>query len=63
MGFKFIIEKNIPEEEDLILIKEEVLTDIKCGICGDKLIARVYTINGKLKRKICCDKCKAETWK
>lgn len=63
MTFKIAIKKETQPEDEMILIKNEILPDTKCGVCGEKLVVKIYWFNGKLKRKICCDKCKAEVWK
>ncbi len=63
MTFKFSVKKESVEEDEMILIKSEPLNDTKCGVCGERLTVKVYWFNGKINRKICCDKCNAEVWK
>ncbi|MHA1835739.1 MAG: hypothetical protein ACTSYQ_02245 [Candidatus Odinarchaeia archaeon] len=57
MNFK-IDNKNL-EEENPVLIHTELLKDIRCGVCNSYLTIKVYSIRGKIKREICCEKCNA----
>lgn len=49
--------------EDMVLINEEELDKVKCGICGRNLTVKVYALGNKMMRQIGCKKCNAEVWK
>ncbi|MFX0068576.1 MAG: hypothetical protein ACFFC5_04150 [Promethearchaeota archaeon] len=49
--------------DDMILISEEKLDKVKCGICGRSLTVKVYALGNKMMRQICCEICNAEVWK
>ena len=49
--------------EDMVLINEEELDKVKCGICGRNLTVKVYALGDKMIRQIRCEECNTEVWK
>ncbi|MFX1486715.1 MAG: hypothetical protein ACFFBS_06455 [Promethearchaeota archaeon] len=49
--------------DDMVLISEEALDAVKCGVCGRNLTVKVYALGDKLIRQIKCEKCNTEVWK
>lgn len=60
---KIMKEENEFSEKDLILLKTEILKNVKCGVCNNDLYIDIYSLHGKMVRRIYCKKCKSEVWK
>ncbi|MHA1626389.1 MAG: hypothetical protein ACTSYT_00620 [Candidatus Asgardarchaeia archaeon] len=52
-----------PKEDEMVLLEETVIKDVKCGKCGNHLYLRTYFKDGSYYRMVLCKTCGLKMWK